>query len=394
MPPAELIIFEGSDTAKSVDQYLDQWRSDHPAGTVIAAPPSADWPFRYPLVDSLPRGPVLVRADAVDEAFVQQQSGGTHLVTTQRAYLEQEWAAALTAHGDASVLMVPGQSAAPGFSNYQCSLLGRAFRTADPAERLRLCVEALELGRTGPALVATASACMEVNDLEAAGRDLDEALSLAPQWAAAHFERGKLWLRVDDMERASEEFREAAAYLPRFGPAWANLGATLGEIGRPHEALSAFERALALDPVSHQAVNNLGVVQRELGRLTESEASFRQVTQLAPDLAFGYYNLGHTLFLQGRFQAALSAYAEGQRRDAEKNPVQASRLALCLLATGDGAGALRELQSATGSLPREYRQQLLADTSAVLWALVTQQPNLAGWQPVQAWVSGELARKA
>lgn len=394
MAPAELIIFEGSDTAKSADDYLDQWRSDHPAGTVVAAPPSADWPFRYPLVDDLPSGPVLVRAHAAGEAFVNQQTGGTRLVTTQRAYLEQEWAAALEAHGDASVLMMPGLSPAPEFSDNQCGVLGRAFRTADPADRLRLCVEALELGRTGPALVATASACIEVNDFEAAARDLDEALGLAPRWSAAHFERGKLWLRLDDMQRASEEFRAAAALLPGFGPAWANLGATLGEIDRPQEALTAFEQALALDPLSHQAVNNLGVVQRELGRLGESEASFRQVTHLAPDLAFGYYNLGHTLFLQGRFQAALSAYAEGQRRDAEKNPVQASRLALCLLATGDGVGALRELQRATGSLPREYRQQLLADTSAVLWALVTQQPNLAGWQPVQAWVTGELARKA
>ena len=112
----------------------------------------------------------------------------------------------------------------------------------------------------------------------------------------------------------------------------------------------------------------------------ESEAAFRQVIKLTPETAFGHYNLGHTLFLQGRFQAALSAYAEGQARDPEKNPVQASRLALCRLATGDGTGALRELQRATSGLPREYRQQLLGDTSAILWAVVTQHPELQGWQ--------------
>ena len=165
---------------------------------------------------------------------------------------------------------------------------------------------------------------------------------------------------------------------PGFGPAWANLGGTLGELDRPQEALAAFERALALDPASPQALNNVGVVRRELGRLSESEAAFRQVIQLTPGMAFGHYNLGHTLFLQGRFQAALSAYAEGQARDPEKNPVQASRLALCKVATGDAAGALRELQRATAGLPREYRQQLLGDTSAILWALVTQHPELHG----------------
>ena len=170
------------------------------------------------------------------------------------------------------------------------------------------------------------------------------------------------------------------------GPAWANLGGTLGELDRPQEALTAFERALALDPASPQALNNVGVVRRELGRLADSEAAFRQVIQLTPGMAFGHYNLGHTLFLQGRFQAALSAYAEGQARDPEKNPVQASRLALCQVATGDADGALRELQRATNGLPAAYRQQLLGDTSAILWALVTQHPELGGWQPLHAWL--------
>ena len=132
------------------------------------------------------------------------------------------------------------------------------------------------------------------------------------------------------------------------------------------------------------------MVRRDLGRLTDAEAAFRQVIELQPDLAFGHYNLGHTLFLQGRFQTALSAYAEGQALDPEKNPVQASRLALCKVATGDAEGALRELQRATGGLPRDYRRQLLSDTSAILFALVTQQPGMTGWQLVHAWMASEL----
>lgn len=354
---------------------------------MIAAPPPAEWPFRYPLAPELPAGPVLLRADAFDEAFVNHQAGGTQLVTTQRAYLEQEWSAALARHGHAWLLFV--STPAPQHHGTS-SLLPRAFRCRDAAERLRLCVESLGAGRTPAALLATASVCMEVNDLDAAARDLDEALALAPQWAAAHYECGKLWLRRDDMPKAAGAFQQAADLLPGFGPAWSNLGAALGELDRPAEALAAFEKALALDPVNPQALNNVGVVRRELGRLAESEAAFRQVIRLMPDLAFGHYNLGHTLFLQGRFQAALSAYAEGQARDPGKNPVQASRLALCKVATGDADGALRELRRATEGLPREYRRQLLADTSAVLWALVTQQPGLTGWQPLQAWVTNEL----
>jgi Flp pilus assembly protein TadD len=208
-----------------------------------------------------------------------------------------------------------------------------------------------------------------------------------------HFEQGKALLRLDDMAGASEEFRKTVELQPDHAGAWSNLGATLGELDRPAEALAAFERALAIEPDSQHTVNNIGVVQRELGRLAESEASFRRVIELSPDLAFGYYNLGHTLFLQGRFQAALSAYAQGQSRDPDRNPVQASRLALCKIATGDGEGALRDLQQSTVALPAAYRQQVLADTSAVLWALVTKEPALAGWQPVHAWLSAELKKK-
>ena len=376
-----------ADSPSEAAEWIECWQSEHDGGRVIAAPSPAEWPFRYPLAPVLPEGPIVLRADAFDEAFVNLQSAGTQLVTTQQAYLEAEWAAALAPHANAWLLLV----STPAPQHYSTTaLLPRAFRSADPADRLRLCVEALGAGRMPPALVATASVCMEVNDLDAAARDLDDAVALAPNWAAAHYERGKLWLRRDDMHQAAAAFEQAASLLPGFAPTWSNLGATLGELDRPAEALAAFERALALEPQSPQALNNAGVVRRELGRLPESEAAFRQVIQLTPGLAFGHYNLGHTLFLQGRFQAALAAYTEGQARDAEKNPVQASRLALCRVATGDNDGALRDLRRATEGLPREYRHQLLADTSAILWALVTQQPGLVGWQPVHAWVTAEL----
>ncbi len=178
------------------------------------------------------------------------------------------------------------------------------------------------------------------------------------------------------MAAASDAFGRASALLPTFASAAANWGATLGELDRPEEALAAFTRALAADPANAQAVNNVGVVTRELGRLGESEAAFRRVIALTPDLAFGHYNLGHTLFLQGRYQASLSAYAAGQRKDPARNPVQASRLALARLATGDAAGALRELQGCTATLPRDYRRQLLGDTHAVAWALLSAAPDL------------------
>jgi tetratricopeptide (TPR) repeat protein len=414
-----------------------KWLDAHPSASVVEAPAPALWPFLPP--ERLANGHALIWAPNLHEAFVNRQTGGTRLVTTQGGYLLLSWLARTAGHpalllGTADRAMLAADApellarrgalsaiylhddAAPAVAETSldparsvphaaistvdpaeaapAAALAEAFRLGDPAARLAQSVQALNRGRTASTLLAAASVCMEVNDLEAAGRDLDEAVSLAPDWPAAHFERGKLWLRRDDMERASESFRAAAERLPAFGSAWANLGATLGELDRPEEALAAFERALACDPSSHQALNNIGVVRRELGNLAESEAAFRQVIALAPALAFGHYNLGHTLFLQGRYQAALSAYAEGQKRDAERNPVQATRLALCRLATGDPDGALAELRRAVTPLPADYRRQLLADTGSILLALLTHRPDVTGWDRVNGWVSGELRKLA
>jgi tetratricopeptide (TPR) repeat protein len=384
---------------------------------VVSAPAPASWPFLYPLTIDLPPGPAAIDVMDLHEAFVNQQAPGTQLVTTQPTYLLVAWQDLI---GDRDVVMratadrdalaryapellarAPGTPGAPGAPGAAAGVaagapvspaLVAAFRVQDPAERLALCVRALNEGRTPGALLATASVCMEVNDLDAAARDLDDAIARAPDWAAAHFERGKLWLRLDDMERASEAFRAAADRLPGFASAWSNLGATLGELDRPEEALDAFGRALACDPTSAQTHNNIGVVRRELGQLVESETAFRRVLELAPDLAFGYYNLGHTLFLQGRYQAALGAYREGQKRDPAGNPVQATRLAMCRLATGDARGAIEELQRATSGLPRDYRRQLLADTQSIAWALLTHRPDLTGWPDVHDWLTREQAR--
>ncbi|MCC7035641.1 MAG: tetratricopeptide repeat protein [Acidobacteria bacterium] len=436
--PSRLFLLVGDDEPRlraAGQARLLELQRERPQAHVITAPPAMHWPFLYPVCPPLPAGPVIVWADAAHRAFENHQTSNTRLVTTQASYLMAEWDASLAAHGHACLVatvqrgpaarhaeeilrlrgifavarieeVVDGVAASPEpvvippakadatSGTVTRDILAAAFREADPAARLRLCVEALGHGRTAPALLAAASACQEVNDLDGAARDLDEAIALAPAWAALRFERGKAWLRLDHMEEAATAFQAAADRLPSFGGAWGNLGATLGELDRPTEALTAFEQQLRIDPDNPQAVNNLGVLTRELGRLSESEAAFRRVIELEPNLAFGHYNLGHTLFLQGRYQAATTAYRQGQARDPGRSPVQGSRLALCRLATGDAAGALAELQRATGAMPRDGRRQLLADTSAILWALVTHKPDLAGWQQVHDWLNAELLKRA
>lgn len=402
-------------------QLLARLAADVPEARLLPLPDAAEWPFRHPLLAAAAvetETPLVAWMPDLHEAFVNAQTNSTRLVTTQPLYVLQLWADLLHARPnlrvlatvDPEALRVHGQEALEGRGAWRHVAwidagdddgpspeppragLPEAFRSPDPARRLAEAGRALDDERTPARLLAMASVCMEVNDLDNAGDLLAEAAAAAPDWAAAHFERGKWCLRRDDMPAAAEAFGTATRLMPTFASAAANWGATLGELDRPDEALAAFSSALASDPGNPQALNNIGVVSRELGRLADSEAAFRKVITLTPNLAFGHYNLGHTLFLQGRYQASLSAYLAGQRLDPARNPVQASRLALARLATGDAAGALRDLQGCTTNLPRDYRRQLLGDTQTVAWALLSAAPDLRDWRLVGDWLAAELAR--
>ena len=349
-------------------------------------PPASEWPYRYPLCPALPDGPVEIRASNISQAYVNAQTG-TQLVTTQKAYLDAEWDAALTRHGDARLAITESAEA------HVTHPLAIAFRLADPAERLARCVEFLKTGRT-------AAGTRGHRERVHGGQRFRGGRPRPGRGHRASARVGRRSLRARQALAAPRRHGQGRGVVPSRGGAAAGVRVRRGRISArpwaswiaPTEALAAFEHALALDPLNPQALNNVGVVRRELGRLAESEAAFRQVIPLTPDLAFGHYNLGHTLFLQGRFQAALSAYADGQARDPERNPVQASRLALCKLATGDAGGALRELQRATGAAARVSAAAAGRHQRHSVGAGDAASRICRGGNRCKRWVAGEIAK--
>jgi tetratricopeptide (TPR) repeat protein len=418
------------------DQRLQVARAAGVNGSVI----TLDAPTLPFIVPALPSShPRTIHIDDIERAFPDAQAGGTRLVLTQSTYLMQKWLDLLdqgdhlivTADREAlwrcapEVLQGRGPwgsfeiidldhslsrvttadtqdtrkhdlvvSTAPVATNQPAiELLARAYTCADPAERLRLCREAVQLDPDSAiATVALASAHRETRDGASARAALDRALTLAPDWEAAHYESAKLWLVFDDMPRAREAFQRAADSMPTFSAAFSNLGATLGELDDPAAALRAFRQALAHDPRAFTILNNIGVVCRELGRLDESEAALRRVIAINPDFVFGHYNLGHTLFLSGRFADALAAYEDGQRRDPDKNRRQGCRLAVTRFATGDAAGAERDLWHFADAAPPEEREDLLLEAYEIIHALLSQHPALSAHRPFLDRIGAEIAK--
>jgi tetratricopeptide (TPR) repeat protein len=430
-PSRALIVCGGTPAARRAlaATLVRQAFSEHPGAMAWVDADPAAWPFTLARFDDIPSDrPLIVWAIDVDRAFPASQTGGTRLVLTQPTYLVQKLMdrvggrlvqAVLSADEDEllrvameafkrrgpfesfeilrvaapeqSVLPPPQPTSHDALIEPDEQLLRQAFRDPSPLARLESCRRAAALRPASPvAWLALGSASMELQRLEEAAAALDRAAALAPDLDAVHFERGKLWLRLDDIERACDAFARAGELMPTFAAAFSNLGAALGELDRADEALAAFRRALAHDPLGYTILNNMGVVLRDLGELESSEAALRRVIDVAPEFVFGHYNLGHTLFLQGRFAEARDAYIAGQERDPDRNARQACRLAMCRIAAGDPGGALRDLQQATSGLDAGARLDLYSHAQEILHALLTADPALPGGVELSSMIASEL----
>lgn len=380
----------------------------------LPALPSHAWPFvRQTLPADVPAQPATFRIRDLHLAFPTGQIPGTRLILTQSTYQLQRWLDWLDAHphvtvvADASaevmksaaaelfvgrgpwsrieVVRLEGDEAdLPGTLDEAAARLRSGFVAAEPRDRLERFEEARSHDEENPALhLAVASASMEVEDAPRAQQALDRAMELAPDWEAVWFEYGKLWLRADDLERAADHFAEAARLMPTFAVALSNLGAALAETDRPDAAIDALEQALRADPYGHPILNNLSVIYREQGRLEDAIAASERVVTISPGFVFGHYNLAHALFLHGRFADASDRYAEGQRRDPQKNPVQASRAAVAHAAAGHVDRAVDELRTLGDTLSPEAREHIFGEAAATLEALSgLPSADLAGLQRV------------
>ena len=345
--------------------------------------------------------PRLVRIDDLERAFSFDSSSSLRLIVTQSTYLLQKWNDVLGSHdrivatADRERLMeeAPEAFARRGpWRFFEITEIPATEIAESPEPITPLPIDpSAEASAVVVELLKQASACREKNDAAGAADALDQAVALAPDWEAVHYEAGKFWLACDDMERARDSFQRAAELMPTFSAAFSNLGATLGELDQPEAAVTAFAKALENDPESFTILNNIGVVNRELGRLEESEGALLRVTEVAPAFVFGHYNLGHTRFLRGDYRGALQSYEEGQQRDPEKNRRQGCRLALVRFALDDADGAERDLWRYADQAPAEEREDLLLEAYEIAHALIRAHPALAAGQRFVDRIAAELS---
>jgi TolB-like protein/Tfp pilus assembly protein PilF len=136
----------------------------------------------------------------------------------------------------------------------------------------------------------------------------EQALTLAPDLAAAHLARGYVLQNADfDWRGAEAEYRRALELAPNDGLAKFNLGNLLASFGQLEQAIELTREALATEPLRANWYNWLGVYLSGLNRLDEAERAIRRALELQPTAVSYYETLTIIEIQRGNAKAALAA---------------------------------------------------------------------------------------
>lgn len=212
-----------------------------------------------------------------------------------------------------------------------------------------------------------------------------KAVQIAPDSMLAHFQTAITLLTMGNTKGSQEEFEQVIALDPGNHEAWLSLSDLYATLNEPEKAKEATRKATALNPSAqtarlrtisslNSAGNQAGVEAQFRQYLADSDMSSENFIALGDEaLNLGYFAQAGACFNRvldsyprsgnARFKAALSQYFAGDSEGAlqtikgsDKTPdllksdmAQQTHalMALCLLASGDGESAQKELAAAS-----------------------------------------------
>jgi predicted CXXCH cytochrome family protein len=251
-----------------------------------------------------------------------------------------------------------------------------ALEALPPRERVRIGARLL-WDPVRAVRVEAVTAFLDVPDAElesearaAFDRALDEyrlAQRTNAERPESHVNLGIVNTRRGDLEAARRDYDTALSLAPWFVPAWLNLADLLRMQGRDDEGATALRKALEVDPQNASVHHALGLLLVRQKRSAEALAELARAAELAPgqpDFAYAYAIGLHSA---GRTEEALATLGKANARNPGARNVlvalvtinrergaltEARRFAEQLVATAPGdpsAGALRDSIEAEGA---------------------------------------------
>ncbi|MXN66565.1 guanylyl cyclase [Stappia sp. GBMRC 2046] len=147
--------------------------------------------------------------------------------------------------------------------------------------------------------------------VDVARRYADLAIEKAPKDAYVHHIAAIVAAFARDFDRNAREIEKALELSPNFAAALASKGANMTFSGRAEEAFPYLERAMRLDPQgSEQYLHFMGLARLLLGNYETAAAEFRERIRLVPDTDFSRVYLASALGHLGEIDEARKVWDE------------------------------------------------------------------------------------
>ncbi len=280
------------------------------------------------------------------------------------------------------IFKVQDEIAATVVDKLKITLLG-AVPTVRPIDPMAypLILQAKALGDQGSA-----------KGLEQAIALYQQALAIAPEEPRAWSGLGRVYLTQigyatrplnEGAPLAEAALKKAVTLDPSDALAYVLLGYLYSQLENDRAAAAPFyEKALALDQRDIRVIGGAGVFLENLGRLDEASALLRYEVTHDPANPNAYNNLGSVYYFAGRWDQAIAAgrtvLALSPRFAQERSSIGT----VMLLAKGDPADALKEMQAEPDAIGRASGMAIAlhtlgrkAESDAAMAALIAQHAN-------------------
>jgi serine protease Do len=117
-------------------------------------------------------------------------------------------------------------------------------------------------------------------DVNGAIRDLNQALKLNPNYAAAYSKRGILNYVLSDREAALSDFNKALRLNSTDADTYVGRGLTLSALGSKREAIADYSQAIDYNAFQGSAYYNRGVLYYNLGDTPKAMTDLRKAAEL------------------------------------------------------------------------------------------------------------------
>jgi len=203
---------------------------------------------------------------------------------------------------------------------------------------------------------------VEAAEFQSAATHLNRAIvSLArkPDAAYAHYLLAKVYTEQEEVPKAAAQLQEAVSLRPDYAEAWSDLGNARKTLMDDHGALAAFERAVSLAPDDAVAQTRLGAQYLDQHQAHLAVPHLRDAARLDPKNQSTLYSLQRALRDDGQPEQAEEAKKQLAELLREKDRSDQNLLAgielnnqgADLERAGNMAGAAEKYRAALGLLP-------------------------------------------